>query len=92
MRGGNGKIICEGDTRGKAVEILVAKILWMVVGGEIRILRERDEYKTKTPDMMRDNSEIIEIKRVSSETSVDNRVRDGIRQLCQEEFREFQKV
>ena len=77
---GIGKVVFDKGVKvkNKETEIRIAK--WLI-GGEYRVLNESKIYRRRTPDLMRNNSVLIEIKTASTIISFKDRLGDSMEQL-----------
>jgi len=80
---GIGKVVFDKrvKVKNKETEIRIAKWLIEKFGGEYRVLNESKIYRRRTPDLMRNNSVLIEIKTASTIISFKNRLGDSMEQL-----------
>ena len=80
---GIGKVVFDKGVKvkNKETEIRIAKWLIEKFGGEYRVLNESKIYRRRTPDLMRNNSVLIEIKTASTIISFKNRLGDSMEQL-----------
>lgn len=80
---GKGRIVFDKGVKIKKKEDEIRIARWLIgkYGGEYKILNESKNLRRKTPDILRNNTVLIETKTVSSETSFKNRLDEAIDQL-----------
>lgn len=84
IRPGKGSISREGGgslPKRRAHEKQVAEVLKKSVGGDFIIKNEAGREQASMLDIVRDNYEVIEVKRITSKSSLDSRLRDAINQF-----------
>ena len=73
----------DGCDRGRITnEMQVAKLLHDTLGGDIRVLEERNENNVKTPDYLW-RGKYWDLKTTSTEKAVDSAIRSGLKQIMQ---------
>lgn len=80
---GEGRVIFDKGVKIKKKENEIRIARWLVrkYGGEYKILNESKNLKWKTPDILRNNAALIEVKIISGETSFKNRLGEATQQL-----------
>lgn len=81
---GSRRLVVNGEEKNKLHEKQSLEWLGKQVGGDFTILKESQQPGVKMPDAIRNSTEIIEIKKFSTRTSLDTRLRNASKQLSPE--------